>query len=416
MPQAAAFVLYGHSDFNALKGLSDELGRCFTEMGIQPVFINLLDWQQSLNDINQALRTYGPQYILGAFSFSGVGMELGEGSPNGNVWQYIKVPAVSWMMDHPAYHLKRHSISTPAVSRLYTTRDFIDFQRDYVKASGRTIHCRMGAFTHGREVKKREPRKGEVPLILFPKSLGNPEDRRQIWGRLPRNIVRVIEDSIDHYWGETKRWGSVVPSVLAAGHAAGLELQNDMPLFSFFIAQLDDYMRLLKANIVIKQLLPLPVKIYGKGIDHIDTSHAKASLHQPIDYHALQDEYHKALAVISMNPNNADDCHDRNYHAFGAGALPVSDINPWWEKTFPALQPYSYDFADRPVSLAVEKVFADPETAAAVAWDIGHQMREERPFQKAVEEALEWAWMQRYFEFNYASPLEGFVRSDLPIK
>ena len=410
---AAAFILQGRSDFNALTGFNEELARCLGNRGIEPVLIDLLDWQKSIDGINDALKTYGTKRLVGAFSFSGVGMELGEGSPNGNVWQQIKVPAISWMLDHPAYLLKRHTLPYSAVTRLYPTMDFVNFQRDYVKAPNRVIHCRLGAFTQGRAAVRREPKKGEVPLIIFAKTLGDTQELERRWKKLPVRMYRIIHDAIDHYWEHTGRWGSVVDSVLAAARVSGLEVQNDLPLFCFFIAQLDQYFRLYKGNLLIKELLALPVRVYGKGIEHIDTSHAKATILPPINYHDLIDEYRKALAVISMNPNAGDDCHDRNYHAFGTGVLPISDIHPWWAKTFPELQPYSYDFCNKPITAAVENVYANPEAAADLAWSVGQRMRTERPFQKSVEEAVDWALMQRYFEFEFASPLEGFVRSDL---
>ena len=411
----AAFVLPGKSDFNALTGFTDEFARCLNNLKIEPVCLDLTNWQQSYERINQTLNEYTAGRIVGAFSFSGVGMELGNDQPDGNIWQQVKIPAVTWMLDHPAYILKRHTFHVPTVSRLYTSLDFVDFKRDYVKSPGRTIHCRMGAMTQGKTALRREPKKGAVPLILLPKKMGSTDEFQHIWAQLPKRLESILQDAVDHYWGETKRWGSVVPSVLEAGRASGIELEHDHPLLCFFIAQIDQYFRFLKANLLVNEVLDLPVRVYGRELNYTSSDKTKAEWLPAINYNELMEEYRNALAVISMNPNVSDDCHDRNYSALGMGALPISDINPWWNINFPELEPYSYNFSGKSVTGAVEKVLDDPHAAAEVAWNVGERARSERPFEKAVEEVVEWAIMQRYFEFEFITHPVGFIRSDMSV-
>jgi hypothetical protein len=84
--------------------------------------------------------------------------------------------------------------------------------------------------------------------------------------------------------------------------------------------------------------------------------------------------------------------------------MPISDINPWWAKNYPALLPYSYDFRDRGVAAAVEKVLADPVAAAELAWQASVKQIQKRTFDTMVLEALELAIMHRYFTFNFQPP------------
>lgn len=417
MPHAvAAFVLQGNSDFNALTGFTDELCRCLNGMNIEPVRINLTDWKQSLERINQTLNSYPLHQIVGAFSFSGFGIELGNEQPDGNIWQQVKIPVITWMLDHPAYILQRHAFHVPVLARLYTSKDFIDFKTKYVKTPGRTIHARFGALTQGRIAERREPKKGEKPLIILPKKLANVESFKAKWQQLPVLLQRVIHDAVDHYWGDTGRGEGVAPSVLAAAQASGLELQCDLPLLCYLIAQLDQYFRHLKTHLLVSEVLKLPIRVYGNDANDHELAGTKAEWLPSIDYGDLMNEYRKALAVISMNPNVSDGCHDRNYSAFGVGALPISDTNPWWEENFPELQSYSYNFKDKSVTSVIEGVLADPYSAAEMAWSVGNRVRTERPFEKVVEEAVECAIMQRYFEFEFVSDPVGFIRSDLSLK
>src|SRR5215813_13350358 len=111
----AAFILQGKSDFNALTGFNNELAAALEAMWIEPIVIDLLNGEQAPNLINRALVDYGPPRIIAAFSFSGIGVEIGDDSPQGNFWQHIKVPMLTFMVDHPAYILRRHAHPSPAV-------------------------------------------------------------------------------------------------------------------------------------------------------------------------------------------------------------------------------------------------------------------------------------------------------------
>lgn len=399
----AVLILNGSTAYNSIGIFNRELARVIGATGLDVIFLNIDSADEFNNVLRQAMADY-PERIALCLSFSGFGTEIGDTAGGGNLWQRLKIPMLSFMLDHPAYYLSRHKTPTPAVMRVYPNRDFLEFHRDHVRSPYRTSYVPFGAMTYGRQPHKREPKVGETPLIIFPKTGYDPKTLRDPWKFLPRIMQRVINDSIDHYWGETARSGSVSPSVLAAADAAGIELRNDLTLFTFFIAQVDDYIRKFKVDVLARQLLPLPVKIYGDGLSYLDTSQGKAEILPPVDYDKLIDIFGSSLAVISMNQNIDDECHDRPYSALGSGAMPISDINPWWAKNYPALLPYSYDFRDRGVAAAVEKVLADPVAAAELAWQASVKQIQKRTFDTMVMEALELAIMHRYFTFNFQPP------------
>jgi hypothetical protein len=399
----AVLILDGSTAYNSIGIFNRELARVVRTTGLDVFMLNIDDAEAFNATLRQVMADY-PERIAMCLSFSGFGVELGDTSGNGNLWQRLKIPMLSFMLDHPAYYLARHKTPTPAIMRVYPNRDFLEFHRDHVRSPYRTAYLPFGAMTYGREPRRREPKPGEAPLIVFPKTGCDPQSLREPWKFLPRLMQRVINDSIDHYWGETARSGSVSPSVLAAADAAGIELRNDLVLFTFFIAQVDDYIRKSKVDILARKILPLPVKIYGGGLEYLDTTGAKAEILPPVDYDKLIDIFGASLAVVSMNQNIDDECHDRPYSALGSGAMPISDINPWWAKNYPALLPYSYDFRDRSVAAAVEKVLADPAAAAEIAWTESGRQIKKRTFDTMVMEALELAIMHRYFTFNFRPP------------
>lgn len=402
-------IIDGVTAYNSIGMFNRELGRVINALGFDTIYLNADDLQQFQIDLKQAMQDY-PKRIAAAISFSGFAVELGDSTEQGNVWQRFGIPMLTILLDHPCYFLARHKTPSPAVMRVYPNANFLAFHRDHVRAPYRTAYCRFGAMTYGRSPVRREPKAGEQPLIIFPKSGSDPRKIEEVWTLLPRVMQRVIRDSIDHYWGETRRSGPVEASVLAAADAAGLELRNDLTLFTFFITQIDDYIRKSKVNIMTRQLLTQPVQIYGSGLDYIDATGARGQILPPLSYDALIDKFGEAFAVVSMNPNIDDECHDRPYSAMGAGALAISDINPWWEQTYPDLMPYSFDFRDRPVTAAIDKVLADPVTAADVAWRVSERQLRARTFDAMVNDVVELAIMHSYFTFNFRPPQPYFTK------
>jgi len=402
-------ILDGATAYNSVGFFNRELARVIRTTGLDVVFLNVDVAEDFNNSLRQAMAEY-PERIALCLSFSGFGTEIGDTSGSGNLWQRLKIPMLSFMLDHPAYFLARHKTTAPAVMRIYPNRDFLEFHRDFVRSPYRTSYLPFGAMTYGRQPHRREPKKGEVPLIIFPKSGCDPQTLREPWKFLPRLMQRVLNESIEHYWGQTTRSGSVSASVLAVADAAGIELRNDITLFAFFITLVDDYIRKSKVDILVRNLLSMPVRIYGNGLDYIKPEGARADILPPVEYDKLMDMFSESLAVISMNQNIDDECHDRPYSALGSGAMPISDINPWWAKNYPALLPYSYDFRDRSIVGAVEKVLENPESAAELAWQESARQIEKRTFDKMVMEMLEFALMHRYFTFNFQPPQPYFAK------
>jgi hypothetical protein len=216
------------------------------------------------------------------------------------------------------------------------------------------------------------------------------------WEEAPALIKALLHNAVDHYWGETPRSGSVIASVLAAGDAAGVELRADLTFFGFLAAQVDHFIRARKSIEVLRALLPLPVRVYAHNFPALATEGGRAEILPPIDYASLLDATHRALAVVNINPNIDDDAHDRVYAAFGCGALPISDVNPWWRATAPALLPYSYDFRSTSAAEAVTRVLDDPARAAALAEAEGARFRAANTFTAQVARALDVAAATRF--------------------
>ncbi len=410
-PRKAALLLRGFSAYNNFDTFFKMVARTLEGQGLDVLTINLRDNADFMSDMNKAL-AYTSRNIVAAFTLNGVGTQLGGFTKDSNIWWRFGIPIVSWMGDHPCYYLARHQHQTPASMILYEYKDFSDFHRDHVRSRGRVAYVPFGVWDLGRPARRRQARKGEPPLIIFPKSAWNPAELEAKWSELPRATQVIIRNAVEDYQANTARSGPVSFSVLRAADAVGLELRCDLNLFCFFIAQVDDYMRRVKVAKLVREMLPYPVRIYGEGMGFIDAAGARAAIMPPIDYEQLVDLYYEADAIVTMNPNVDDECHDRVYSAFGTGALPITDINPWWEKNHAPLLPYSYDFRDRPVGAALDRFLANPETAYGIAWEQRETACRRGTFAQTVIEALELAALHKHYTFNFEAPQPGYVKPE----
>ena len=191
----AALILDGSTAYNSIGIFNRELARVVRSGGLDVFMLNIDDPEAFNSQLRHVMVDY-PERIAMCLSFSGFGVELGDTSGNGNLWQRLKIPMLSFMLDHPAYYLSRHKSPSSAVMRVYPNRDFLEFHRDHVRSPYRTTYVPFGAMTYGKQPKKREPKKGETPLIVFPKTGCDPKTLREPWKLLPRIMQRVINDSL----------------------------------------------------------------------------------------------------------------------------------------------------------------------------------------------------------------------------
>ena len=400
----AVLILHGISAYNNFDTFHAMVGRAINRMGLDAVMIDLKEPSSFNSGMNKVVQDCGLDRVVCALTLNGTGLEIGNDGPNGNIWARIKVPVLSWMGDHPCYYLSRHQHTSPAIGLLYEYGDFFDFHRNYVKTTGQTTYAPFGVWDLGRPTAQKTMR-GRTPLIIMPKSGHNPQALENIWKQLPPLASKIIYDALDHYWGQTARSGTPTPSILAAADASGVDLRKDLNAMAEIFKQVDDHIRRTKVKLMVTQLLPLPVQIMGEGLDYIPTAGARATVLPAMAYDKLVDLYYASDAIITMNPNVDDECHDRVYTAFGCGSLPISDINPWWESHYPDLLPYSFDFRHRPVTGAVEKFIADPDAGLHLAWQQRAVAMQRRTFDQTVGQAIDCAMTLRQAAFN-KPPLE----------
>jgi len=300
------------------------------------------------------------------FCTSGIGTNLQ--SNRGALWDQLKIPVYSLLLDHPAYFAQHHRTQPKNTVLSYMFRDHALFQSEFVQADNIVTSIDFGIPDLPMRPVPELLANGR-PRIIFAKSGNAPEALAANWRNAPQ-LEHVLHDTLDILALTRNGHANVpafLPAITRAAQANRIELQPFSLLARYLTAQIDDYIRRLKSTAIARAILNFEADVFGRGWDHIDTSNARARFHGGVDYATLEAEFPNATASLTMNPNINLSAHDRFFTALGAGIMPLSDSNAYAQASFPELAPYSYDFTPGSIESAIERVLANPQTALETA-------------------------------------------------
>jgi hypothetical protein len=326
---------------------------------------------------------------------SGMALDIAERSSS--LWNRMRFPVFCLHCDHPAYFADRHRDLPKNVVLGYMFRDHALYQRDHVKANNLVTSVHFGI----PDLPVAEPDLSEGPRVVFAKTGNDPRELETRWRALPM-IEPLIRDSLDEVgMGPCRLYPDAVRRV-AAAH--GLELQPFDRLTRFLIVQIDDYVRRRKSKAIAETVKRFPVDVYGSAWEHIDLAGARARFHGAVDYATVNQAIARATASVTMNPNIELSAHDRFFTALGMGVMPLTDANSFTRETFPGLVPYTFDFSDGSLEAALERTFAKPADAVALARTTRREMMDRLSSRQAAGQIRSYAAIADYLEFSFVPP------------
>jgi hypothetical protein len=240
--------------------------------------------------------------------------------------------------------------------------------------------------------------------VVFAKTGNDPRELETKWAARPA-LARIIHDILDEVGLKDC---SVYPAAVAKVAAAHrLELQPFDKRSRFFIVQADDYIRRRKSTTIAEAIKKFPVEIFGDQWDHISRDNARASFRGAVEYAAIEREIAHSAASITMNPNVDLAVHDRVYTALGAGVMPITDSNTFTKANFPALFPYTFNFIDRGIESALDRVFTRPREAIEIAAAVRDAAVGSLSTQRTAQDIIQRAELIDFFEYSF-EPLQNY--------
>jgi hypothetical protein len=140
------------------------------------------------------------------------------------------------------------------------------------------------------------------------------------------------------------------------------EIQGDYSsnIRLFLMAELDRFIRSIKANFLANILLDYPIQIHGSGWEDLDITNKTGQIFSDVDYLSSDNYINESLVQFNLSPNTSGGWHDRILRSAGSGTLCISN--------------YSKEEMDR-LSLPEHVSFELNEESirSRIAWILGHK-------------------------------------------
>jgi hypothetical protein len=373
-------VLSGAGASNAIDGLMRTVAGLLQENGLPVKFFDVSratneDWGGLLSFLMSGRVRF-------ALSFLGIGQDfqvkLGEAGETVNAWEHANIPFIKLHGDSPAYFLKRH-LDVPLTGvNLYYFDEHLEFRR-WMHPETRSIAAMVDPYlisdTPPDTIDFESRKRG---TLVFLKNGGSPHELMTLWRqKLPESMSDELIELALAIVQPALKPGRFLFHQFVLDHLdrKRIDPRGLREIVRLYVAQLDDYVRRVKANMVVKALLPFPVIIHGAGWDHLDLAGARAQVAPPLDFETTGKVFQTQLGVIDMTPN-VDGCgHDRMLRAAGTYAFGLANKSSWLEGLLPELNARAYEFSEDSIAVSVDRALKNPSECVELAQAYGRAYR-----------------------------------------
>ena len=318
-PYVLAFV--GENEHGILAWWTRRILAALSPYGLSYKLLDLTDaaWRTRLSDTLVAGK---PTFC---FSFQGFGINLNLNG--GNYWSQLQVPFLSYMGDSPYHAPGLHAAEGPGLYLLYGCADFLEVYRDHL--GGRAY---ASILPYGYP---ENPHADEAPWaerehkVVYVKTAVDPGKLRGAWADLPGPVRALLQESADHVLTGTDM--TVAAVCAAAFERHYVHCGNQRELFLFVCSTVDRYVRAVRAERMVRALLPHDALIVGDW-SYLDGAQARARFHAPVGAAALDALYARSQVVVSTSPSVRYGMHERIMAGLFAKSAVVSDRTPFLER------------------------------------------------------------------------------------
>jgi hypothetical protein len=356
------------------------IGRSFApvlgELGRKLVTLDLNDpnGPRTLSEIAAA----GP--IEFAFSFVGMGAELEAVAEDGdrkNLWEAWRIPYISLYGDTPAYFFDRHVMPARLCGALYAFPEHADLRKRLPLVPGVVGVSPPGALDAIQE-SAIDFRRKESGRLLFLKNGNDPEQLIAEWRRcLPTETFQMLLDVAGALVERMARDSTCDIDATVKDYFAqrNLDVTHAYPLRLFFIAQIDDYLRRVKSNMITRVLMDFPVDMFGYNWEHLDFRGKRINFTPGGDYTRSLPMIREALGLIDMSPNTARAPHERPLRAFGAHTLCLTNEQSFFRDNLAVAPDFMFSFAEDSIRTKIADVIAHPKRYVEIGREAAREFR-----------------------------------------
>lgn len=313
-----------------------------------------------------------------AASYFGAGQHFSAGErQDANAWAAAGIPFVRFFGDTPAYFPDRHIAGFRNSINAYFDVSHAKFYRRWHSNPALSVVL-PPIMTDAMPLADVNVEAKLFGKIIFPKNGGSPQQLLDYWRKaLPSQLAAALEalaeESIGREWID--REPQFDDRLIAYFAGRGVEIAAEPAVLCFLVAQLDDYVRRVKATLIAEALLDLPVIIRGRAWQHIDFSGKRATYDPNFDVASTQALIDQAPALVDMSPNIQHAPHDRVWRAVGRGTAFLTNRQHYCEKTLPNAGQCTFPFQPDAIRSLVEHYATHPREAVELGIEQSRIMR-----------------------------------------
>lgn len=386
-----AFSGKGAND--AIVGLIAQYSEALADKGLSVVQI-----APEPAEYEYAAREMSAGNVAFGLTWLGIGQDfnvlVGDQRARANAWEVFNVPLLKLHGDIPAYFQDLHGDTPRNAVNLYPAREFIDFRRRFMPEA-RALTGLVPPFVlapiERSAIRRTERLSG---TLVFLKNGNSPAELRRLWAeRLSPRVARLVERIADAIAPVGLRPGPLLIGEFAADflEEERIDAESARPLISFLTAQMDDYLRRLKSEMIARALLEFPVIVQGNLWEHVDFRGAKARLVAGQSFDDSHKVFAGQLGIIDMSPNIDTGCHERVQRAAGAYAMVLTNRQSWLESSLPGFDDLMFEFDPESIKARVAGVLANPDRHLDLAVSFGEHFRQVFPREAFADRIVDLA-------------------------
>ena len=406
---ATVLFLSGTTMGDALGAIGRSYAPAFAEFGHDLVELNFTQ-PDAIDHLNSILQQGNVEF---AFAFVGMGADMSGTTPTGeavNLWEHYGIPFISLYGDTPAYFFDRHVMPTDLCASMYAFPEHSELRRQLPKVRGLIGNSPPGVMEPVPKISIDFKQK-ERGRLLFLKNGNDPDRLVAEWREaLPSATFLMLMEVADALVQQmpTSNGSDIDAEVRRYFEGRGLDMSHVVHLRLFFVAQLDDYLRRVKSNLITKVLMDFPVDMYGHNWEHLDFSGKRINFTAGGDYTKSAPMIRSALGMIDMSPNTGRAPHERPLRAFGSYTLCVTNRQEFFGTHIPYADDFSFTFAADAIRARIADVIANPKRYVEMGIAVSEAFRQKFPPSQFFELLLDTAALLRFVRRGRAAPLQPY--------
>ncbi|GIL41490.1 glycosyltransferase [Roseiterribacter gracilis] len=326
-------LLKGRSQYGVLRHFTDEMASGLRELGAQADIFDFHDIGTTYPPFHTALAAHSYDLL---FSFNGHLVQIGEEvrPPEPDLFNRAGIPFFTHCFDHPASLLGRLEAQIENLTVLCSDRSQVKFVDEIVGRHRRATHLpAAGSRGSQRGLAPLPPSQRPIPILFIGTNRGPASRDFSMIGS--GDIRALLNESIDLAMAHDHLSPMDALDATLRRHSIELAAEQRALLFRVVLFA-NEFVYTERRWRAIHQLGrdEIQVTLVGGDWDQFSTQYKSFTALPTLPYSELQSAMQQAKIVLNISSNYVDGMNERVPDAMIAGAVAVTDFNPFIADTF----------------------------------------------------------------------------------